>query len=56
METIWADKQLIVAVLSVAALSEVLALHDLFHNVILNDLCVVYPGWMALHQVLLLLK
>lgn len=39
--------------LSVAAISEVLALHYLLHNVVCINSSVIYPGWVALHRVFL---
>lgn len=39
--------------LGVAAVREVLALHDLLHNVICVNPSVIYPGRVALHRVLL---
>lgn len=39
--------------LSIAAISEVLALHDLLHDVVSIDPSVIHPGRVALHRVLL---
>lgn len=48
-----AHEQPEVAVLSVAAISKILALHDLLHDVIGIDPCVIHPSWVALHRILL---
>lgn len=50
---ITAHEQPEVAVLGVAAIREVLALHDLLHDGIRIDPRVIHPGWVALHRVLL---
>lgn len=50
---ITAHKQPEVAVLSVAAVRKVLALHDLLHDVICVDPSVIHPGRVTLHGVLL---
>lgn len=50
---ITAHEQPEVAVLGVAAIREVLALHDLLHDGIRIDPRVIHPGRVALHRVLL---